>query len=119
MHYKMSKSEWNRIGIKAGWIKEAQSDTVEELDADGYDYNGYDSKGNKKPSNLTELMRTTNSLEVAMKLLAENIKTERVRATSEDYQKAVDFLLLHILLDNDKVDFVTDWQEVKKQFTSY
>ena len=114
MQYKISKSDWNRIGIKAGWIKEAQSDTVEELDADGYN-----SKGKKKPSNLTELMRTTNSLEVAMKLLAENIKTERVRATSEDYQKAVDFLLLHILLDNDKVDFVTDWQEVKKQFTSY
>ena len=114
MQYKISKSDWNRIGIKAGWIKEAQSDTVEELDADGYN-----SKGKKKPSNLTELIRTTNSPEVAMKLLAENIKTERVRATSEDYQKAVDFLLLHILLDNDKVDFVTDWQKVKKQFTSY
>ena len=114
MHYKMSKSDWNRIGIKAGWIKEAQSDPVEELDADGYD-----SEGKKKPSNLKELIRTTNSVEVAMKLLAENIKTERVRATSEDYQKAVDFLLLHILLDNDKIDFVTDWQEVKKQFTSY
>ena len=41
MQYKISKSDWNRIGIKAGWIKEAQSDTVEELDADGYDYNRY------------------------------------------------------------------------------
>ena len=28
MQYKMSKSDWNRIGIKAGWIKEAQSDPV-------------------------------------------------------------------------------------------
>ena len=26
MQYKISKSDWNRIGIKAGWIKEAQSD---------------------------------------------------------------------------------------------
>jgi len=114
MHYKISKSDWNRIGIKAGWIKEAQSNTVEELDADEHD-----SEGKKKPSNLKELMRTTNSAEVAMKLLAENIKTERVRATSEDYQRAVDYLLLHILLDNDKADFIADWQEVKKQFTSY
>ena len=28
MQYKISKSDWNRIGIKAGWIKEAQSDPV-------------------------------------------------------------------------------------------
>jgi hypothetical protein len=26
MQYKMSKSDWNRIGIKTGWIKEAQND---------------------------------------------------------------------------------------------
>ena len=53
MQYKMSKSDWNRIGIKAGWIKIAQSED--------YDYEPDRMDSAKPPEELDPSFEEDNS----------------------------------------------------------
>ena len=116
MQYKISKSDWNRIGIKAGWKKEAQA-------PEGFatNYIGEDS-GRERPTweeeramKLEDAVQGDMSVSKAMKILVKNSNIDGANNSALQH-KLADELLCKKLIELGQSELVEDYKQLTRRF---